>query len=99
MDKKLKYVGNGVIEDIETGAHFVRIDSKRNLTCTLVGEETQYCVSAADLQIELKQEGHVTDAVMLSFTRENEELPGLPQTSFMDMLLCNLLGTFVSEWY
>lgn len=99
MDKKLKYVGNGVIEDVETGAHFVRVDSKRNLDCKLVGEETQYCVFATDLQIELEQEYHFTDAVMLSFSRENEESAELTQTSFMDMVLCNLLGTFVSEWY
>jgi hypothetical protein len=99
MGGRYHYVGNGVIQ--RDSQFFRKADSSKTFESKFLDEERQYEISFKDITIELETIGHFTDAVLITYSRDNNkpEDKDLPITSFIDMLVCTHLGTFISDWY
>ena len=78
---------------IRSGDNYLaKVDSAENFSSVFVDEETTYGVSVRDAQI---QTGDSTYTPAMAFTYSMED----GSVRFIDVVVCQLLGTFVSDWY
>lgn len=72
--------------------YLAKVDSAESFSSIFVDEETTYGVSVRDAQI---QTGDSTYTPAMAFTYSMED----GSVRFIDVVVCPLLGTFVSDWY
>ena len=95
MKDRFEQLSNKVIKSAEGKQFFSKAEGVADFQKTFFGDEDQYGISAKDVEIELKSHnGTFTDAILLTFCKEDGE-----STSFVDVLISDLLGTFISDWY
>ena len=98
MESKFLKLSNRVIkfkDNIGGDVYFTKVESAATLQNTFLDEETTYSVSVKDIEIETSN-NTFTDAILISFYNEDSHTE---RTEFVDVIVCNLLGTFVSDWY
>ena len=95
MKYKFEQLSNKVIKSADGKQFFSKAESAVDFQKTFFGDEEQYEISGQVAEIELKNhKGAFTDAIILTFCKEDDE-----STSFVDVLISDLLGTFISDWY
>lgn len=72
--------------------YLAKVDSAETFSRIFVDDGTTYSVSVRDAQI---QTGDSTYTPAMDFTYSMEDASVL----FIDVVVCPLLGTFVSDWY
>lgn len=78
---------------IRSGDNYLaKVDSAETFSSIFVDEETTYGVSVRDARI---QTGDSTYTPAMAFTYSMED----GSVRFIDVVVCPLLGTFVSDWY
>ena len=77
------------------GRYLVRVDSAQSLNKKLYDDYTEYGVSFGNVLIKLKQDAHFTDAILMEFSRETED----GNCYFIDIVISDVLGMFISDWY
>ena len=72
--------------------YFIKIDSAKSLMRYLYDEESQYEVSARDVEIQIDSEtGTYAEGILLTFCKENVTC------SYIEMIISNVLGTYISD--
>lgn len=95
MKKRFLQLSNKVIKSVDGELFFTKAEGSMSFQKTFFGEEDQYGLYAQDVYVGLNgQEGTITDAVLLTFWNENEE-----SSHCVEVLICDLLGTFISDWH
>lgn len=74
--------------------YLAKVDSAETFSSIFVDEETTYGFSVRDAKI---QTGDSTYTPAMAFTYSMEGADG--GTHFVDIVISELLGTFVSDWY
>ena len=72
--------------------YLAKVDSAETFSSIFAEDETTYAVSVRDAQI---QTGDSTYTPAMAFTYSMED----GSVHFIDVVVCQLLGTFVSDWY
>ena len=72
--------------------YLAKVDSAETFSSIFADDETTYAVSVRNAQI---QTGDSTYTPAMAFTYSMEDASVL----FIDVVVCPLLGTFVSDWY
>lgn len=91
MEKQYKKLSNDVIS---CGKQmFAKVYSAETFNRKIYEDEVEYGTIFKDISIQL--EGIVVaDAILTTLVRDNGD-----SASFIDIISCDLLGTFVSDWY
>ena len=103
--KQYKRVGADVIYDNLNNRYFSRVLSEKYIRRKFYTEETKYEVSAQDIEIEMhrKDIGKVfTDGILLTFCKEDdigENCESDNKCCFLEIIISDLLGTFISDWF
>lgn len=97
---KYERVSLDVLHEQENNRYFSRVSSAKGLQRKFFNEETEYNVSLCDIEIKTGN-GCIVDAILLTFCRENidEESGEVIETSFLEMIISEMLGTFTSDWF
>ena len=72
--------------------YLAKIDSAESFSSIFVDEETTYGVYVKDAKI-LTGDSTYTPAMAFTYSMEDASV------LFIDVVVCPLLGTFVSDWY
>ena len=75
-------------------SYLTRVVSAESVNAFLMDEETEYYVTSCNTEIRLAKQGHFTPAIIITFTHEDDK----GDSSYLEMIISNLLGTFISEW-
>ena len=95
MKYKFEQLSNKVIKSADGKQFFSKAEGVADFQKTFFGDEERYEISAKGAVIELKNhKGTFTDAIILTFCKEDDE-----STLFVDVLISDMLGTFISDWY
>ena len=95
MKDRLEQLSSKVIKSADGKQYFSKAEGAADFQKTFFGDEEQYEISAQGVEIELKnQEGAFTCAILLTFCKEDDK-----NASFVDVLISDMLGTFISDWY
>lgn len=74
--------------------YLTKVDSAETLRNIFTNEEMRYEVSVSDVKIQTA-DGAYTPAMLFTYCMEDED----SGTHFVDVVISQLLGTFVSDWY
>lgn len=74
--------------------YLAKADSAETLRNIFANEETRYEISVSDVKIQTA-DGTYTPAMLFTYSMEHED----GRTYFVDVVISQLLGTFVSDWY
>lgn len=74
--------------------YLAKADSAETLRNIFANEETRYEISASDVKIQTA-DGTYTPAMLFEYSMEDAD-GGM---HFVDVVISQLLGTFVSDWY
>lgn len=74
--------------------YLAKVDSAETLRSIFSNEETIYEISVSDVEIQTAT-GTYTPAMLFTYCMEDED----SGTHFVDVVISQLLGTFVSDWY
>ena len=75
--------------------YFAKVDSAATFQKLFHDEETSYGVSVKDIEVDMGNGSSFTDAILTTYIAEKEDGSNM----FLDVIISDLLGTFVSEWY
>jgi len=95
MERKYKYVGNGVIENCAKHIFLTKADGTRNFEKKFYDEEATFSIAIRDIEIDMESNGHFVEAVLMTFYDDSDET----KTKFLDMIISTHIGTFISDWY
>jgi hypothetical protein len=98
MRNKFLILSNRVITSTDNkgkAMYFTKVDSAASLQKLFHEEEASYCVSVTDIEVEMVNGSTYTDAILMTHSAETEDGSDM----FLDVIISDLLGTFVSEWY
>ena len=98
MRNKFLILSNRVITSTDNkgkAMYFTKVDSAASLQKLFHEEEASYCVSVTDIEVEMVNGSTYTDAILMTHSAETEDGSDM----FWDVIISDLLGTFVSEWY
>lgn len=98
MRNKFLILSNRVITSTDNkgkAMYFTKVDSAASLQKLFNEEEASYCVSVTDIEVEMVNGSTYTDAILMTHSAETEDGSDM----FLDVIISDLLGTFVSEWY
>lgn len=98
MRNKFLTLSNRVITSTDNkgkAMYFTKVDSAASLQKLFHEEEASYCVSVTDIEVEMVNGSTYTDAILMTHSAETEDGSDM----FLDVIISDLLGTFVSEWY
>lgn len=98
MRNKFLILSNRVITSTDNkgkAMYFTKVDSAASLQKLFHEEEALYCVSVTDIEVEMVNGSTYTDAILMTHSAETEDGSDM----FLDVIISDLLGTFVSEWY
>lgn len=76
------------------GSYLTRVVSAESIDSYLHDEETEYFVTSRNIEINLVKQEHFTPAILITYTHEDDK----GNASYLEMIISNLLGTFISEW-
>lgn len=74
---------------------FSKVDSAATFQKLFHDEEASYGVSVTDIEVDMGNGATFTDAILMTHSAETEDGSDM----FLDVVISDLLGTFVSEWY
>lgn len=74
--------------------YFTKVDSASTFQKLFYDEEILYGISATDIEVDI-DDGLFTDAILMTYSVEEND----DKDRFLDVIISDLLGTFVSEWY
>lgn len=74
--------------------YLAKVDSAETLRNIFLNEEMKYEVSVSDAKIQTDV-GVYTSAIIFTYCMEDAD----GGTHFVDVVISQLLGTFVSDWY
>ena len=77
------------------GRYLVRVDSAQTLNKKLYDDDTEYGVSFGNVSIRSKHGSYCVDAILMEFSAENEDV----DYDFIDLVISDELGIFISDWY
>lgn len=100
MEKRYRY--KQLSEDVISSPQnilYSRVASAKALERKLFDEDAEYRMTFKDIEIEMKKAGHFTTGILVMFVRENHESEEMVSESFIDLVISDILGTFISEWY
>lgn len=93
--KEFMQLSNSVIKTANRNVYYTKVDSAKSLQKVFIEEESQYEISAGDVEIQIKGEDETfAEGVLLVFCKEKDG-----SCSYVDVLICDVLGTFISDWY
>lgn len=98
MGNKYLKLSNSVITSTDnkgTAMYFTKVDSASTFQKLFYDEEASYGVSVTDIEVEMGNDSTYTDAILMTHIAETEDGSDM----FLDVIISDLLGTFVSEWY
>lgn len=98
MRNKFLILSNRVITSTDNkgkAMYFTKVDSAASLQKLFHEEDASYCVSVTDIEVEMVNGSTYTDAILMTHSAETEDGSDM----FLDVIISDLLGTFVSEWY
>lgn len=98
MEKRYKQLSEDVISSPEDFL-YSRVASAKVLERKLFDEDAEYRMTFQDIEIEMKKAGHFTTGVLVVFIRENHESEDKASESYIDLIISDILGTFISDWY
>ena len=93
MEQAFKQLSNDVISSAQN-LLFTRVDSEKSFRRKFPSEESSYELCFRNIEIEMKEKEHYTDAILISFTSDDEN-----STSYVDVIMSDVLGTFISDIY
>lgn len=96
-NKFLKLSSNVIASTDNKGKtmYFSKVDSASTFQKLFHDEEASYGVSVTDIEVDMGNGATFTDAILMTHSAETED--GLDM--FLDVIISDLLGKFVSEWY
>lgn len=99
MEREYVQVSNDVVTSKDE--YFARVISAESLKRKFFDEESVYGISSRDIVIRLMKENYITQGILVTLSRENEECDTeeSPETSFIDIIISDAIGTFISDWY
>ena len=77
------------------GRYLVRVDSAQTLNKKLYDDDTEYGVSFGNVLIKPEQDSRCVNAILMEFSAENEDV----DHDFIDLVISDELGMFISDWY
>lgn len=98
MRNKYLKLGNCVIMSTDNkgkAMYFTKVDSAATFQKLFHDEEASYGVSVKDIEVDMGNGATFTDAILMTYIAEEENGSNM----FLDVIISDLLGTFVSEWY
>ena len=98
MRNKFLKLSNKVITSTDNkgkAMYFTKVDSASTFQKLFYDEEASYGVSVTDIEVDMGSGASFTDAILMTYSAETEDGSDM----FLDVIISNLLGTFVSEWY
>ncbi len=98
MRKNFFKLSNKVIMSTDNKAketYFTKVDSASTFQKLFYDEETLYGISATDIEVDIGDGLRFTDAILMTYSVEEND----DKDRFIDVIISDLLGTFVSEWY
>ena len=75
--------------------YFSKVDSASTFQKLFHDEEASYGVSVTDIEVDMGNGATFTDAILMTHSAETEDGSDM----FLDVIISDLLGKFVSEWY
>ena len=94
MEREFKQVSGDVVVS-NTNKYLTRVDSSNTLFHKLYDDELQYGVSFKDVEISLIEEGHFTNGILITFSKDVDDM----KDTFIELLISDVIGTFISDWY
>ena len=94
MEREFKQVSGDVVVS-NTNKYLTRVDSSNTLFRKLYDDELQYGVSFKDVEISLIEEGHFTNGILITFSKYVDDM----KDTFIALLISDVIGTFISDWY
>lgn len=98
MRNKFLILSNRVITSTDNkgkAMYFTKVDSAATFQKLFHDEEASYGVSVKDIEVEMVNGSTYSDAILMTHSAETEDGSDM----FLDVIISDLLGTFVSEWY
>lgn len=89
---EFKQVGNDVIRFDESN-YLTRITSSASILRKIIPDDKRYSLTTTDVEIQLLN-GDVTDGTLITICNEAEE-----EYYYLDILISDVIGSFVSDWY
>ena len=78
------------------GIYLTKVDSAKKLKPKILDEFEEYGISFGDVTISAENVcGGISDAIRMEISVENED----GDYDFLDIVISDQLGTFISEWY
>ena len=90
---EFKQVGNDVIRFDESN-YLTRITSSASILRKIIPDDKRYSLTTTDVEIQLLN-GDVTDGTLIAICNEAEE----ERYYYLDILISDVIGSFVSDWY
>lgn len=97
MEREYKKLSNKVIvskDNKDNDLYFAKAEGAAPFNNLFYDEDSLYAVSAKDIEI-VTGESSYTEAVVLTYCKDDEA----GNTHFIDVIVCCMLGTFISDWY
>ena len=94
-----KQIDPKVMKNKDHGLLLTRVDSSNTFQKLLINEDDQYFIASHDVKIEMMN-GHFTDGIDILICRDDavEDDPD-SKAMFLNIVISDVLGTFVSSWY
>lgn len=90
---EFKQVGNDVIR-FEESNYLTRITSSASILRKIIPDDKRYSLTTTDVEIQLLN-GNVIGGTLITICSEAEE----ERYYYMDILISDVIGSFVSDWY
>ena len=96
MEAKYVQLSNDVLLSRD-GRYLVRVDSAQALNKKLYDDDTEYGVSFGNVSIRTTEDSRrsCVDAILVEFSAENDDV----DYDFIDLVISDELGMFISDWY
>ena len=98
MRNKFSKLSSNVIASTDNKGktmYFSKVDSASTFQKLFHDEEASYGVSVTDIEVDMGNGATFTDAILMTHSAETEDGSDM----FLDVIISDLLGKFVSEWY
>lgn len=97
MEREFRKLSNKVIVSKDNKGkdlYLTKVESAAPFNNLFYDEDSLYAVSAKDTEI-VTGESSYTEAVVLTYCKDD----ATGNTHFIDVIVCCMLGTFISDWH
>ena len=96
MEAKYVQLSNDVLLSRD-GRYLVRVDSAQTLNKKLYDDDTEYGLSFGNVSIRTTEDSRrsCVNAILIEFSAESDET----DYDFIDLVISDELGMFISGWY